>query len=664
MSHEPETNRFKMYPGPRKPLIVPARPLTTHERQPLGQILVQSGALSSGDMLRAIAMRAREEARFGDILLANGMVTEAELFRGLAIQFNCDLADLKSAPPDPRLIDAVGVEFCLQHGFVPWRRMGARCVIATSRPEQFDALIAGLPPQFQDALMALAPPSALNAALVRAGHNRLADRAETRVPSDASCRTFDTAVAGRWVATALALLATLIILAPNWAMYLVFGWALASLVATSGLKLAAAVATLRPARRERMVFSTQRRQAKPRKLPVVSIMVPLLHEREIAGRLIRRLSRLTYPRELLDICLIVERGDWQTERALANSDIPPFIRTINVPVGSLNTKPRALNFALDFCKGAIVGIYDAEDAPEPDQIHKIVRRFQNAGPEVACLQGVLDFYNSRKNWLSRCFAVEYATWFRVVLPGLERLGFVVPLGGTTLFFRKDALVAIGGWDAHNVTEDADLGVRLARFGYRTELVPTVTEEEANCRAWPWVRQRSRWLKGYAMTWAVHMRAPRLLLAQLGWWKFLGVQLLFLGAISQFLLAPVLWTFWAVPLGLYHPINAVLPETALLPLAGMFVTAELVSIGIGLFGTSGPHHRWLWPWVPTLHLYYVLGAFAAYKAFWEIFTRPFYWDKTQHGQDLDKAAPPEASNERAGSAAQIPSASSFKRIANA
>ena len=85
---------------------------------------------------------------------------------------------------------------------------------------------------------------------------------------------------------------------------------------------------------------------------------------------------------------------------------------------------------------------------------------------------MLDFYNPRTNWLARCFTIEYAGWFRLVLPGLAAPWPAVPLGGTTLFFRRDVLEQLGGWDAHNVTEDADLGMRLARHGYRTELIDT------------------------------------------------------------------------------------------------------------------------------------------------------------------------------------------------
>jgi len=380
---------------------------------------------------------------------------------------------------------------------------------------------------------------------------------------------------------------------------------------------------------------------------VVSILVPLYGECDIAPRLIRRLSRICYPRELLDVLLIAEADDMRTRTALANTALPRWMRQITVPAGTLKTKPRALNFALDFCRGRIIGVYDAEDAPAPDQIHRVVRRFHETGPDLACLQGVLDYYNPHTNWLSRCFTIEYATWFRIVLPGLQRLGLVLPLGGTTLFFRRDTLESLGGWDAHNVTEDADLGIRLARHGYRTEIIDTVTAEEANCRLLPWIRQRSRWLKGYAVTYAVHMRSPRKLLADLGWWRFAGVQILFLGTLSQFVLAPLLWSFWLPVLGFGHPLDGLAPIGFFLAVGLIFLLSEVFNIAVAMVATSGRRHRRLRPWAFTLHLYYPLAAMAAYKALWETVTRPFYWDKTAHGKFDGDEAPPEALTLRRG-----------------
>ena len=215
-----------------------------------------------------------------------------------------------------------------------------------------------------------------------------------------------------------------------------------------------------------------------------------------------------------------------------------------MPADALKTKPRAMNYALPFCRGDIVGVYDAEDRPDPGQIRAVVQHLQAAPPEVACVQGYLDFYNSGDNWLSRCFTLEYAIWFRVVLLGVQRLGLPIPLGGTSVFFRRSVLEQIGAWDAHNVTEDADLGMRLARFGYRCEMIASTTWEEANCRVRPWIRQRSRWLKGYAITWATHMRRPRRALARPRARAASSASRCCSSArITSYLALPLFWAIW-------------------------------------------------------------------------------------------------------------------------
>jgi hypothetical protein len=289
-----------------------------------------------------------------------------------------------------------------------------------------------------------------------------------------------------------------------------------------------------------------------------------------------------------------------------------------------------MNYALDFCQGEIIGIFDAEDAPEADQITQIARRFQTAPRDVACLQGVLDYYNPRQNWLARCFTIEYATWFRTLMPGMARLGLALPLGGTTLYIRRDVLERLGGWDAHNVTEDADLGFRLARHGWRTEMIGTVTEEEANCRPWAWIKQRSRWLKGYMTTWLVHMRSPRRLRAQLGARQFWGFQAHFVSAVSQVLLAPVLWSFWLVLLGLPHPLDGVLARGTMAGIGVLFLSVEAINMLIHAQAVRGRRHRHLIAWVPSMHFYGPLAAVAAYKALYELIVKPFFWDKTAHG----------------------------------
>ncbi len=206
------------------------------------------------------------------------------------------------------------------------------------------------------------------------------------------------------------------------------------------------------------------------------------------------------------------------------------------------------------------------------------------------------------------------------------------------FFRRDKLLELGGWDAHNVTEDADLGVRLSRAGYRAEMVDTTTFEEANFRAWPWVKQRSRWLKGFMVTYLVHMRAPVRLWKELGFLKFLGFQAFFLGTVGQFLLAPALWVFWLTALGFNSPLDALMSQRAMIWLIYLFMAAELTNFVVGILAVCARERRFLVPWVPIMPLYFPLGVAAAYKALWELIGNPFFWDKTQHGQASEENTP--------------------------
>lgn len=591
-------------------------------RKPLGQVLLDMKAVDPGNLLRAIRLRDGRDARLGDILLSHGWVGEADLVAALAAQWAAKSLDLLKDRPDARLFDQLGAEFCLENAVLPWRRIGGATVIATARPEDFGRLRAALAARFGAVVMALAPERDIHAALLGMRQTALIRKAECRVPASESCRSLSPLGGSIMAIAALALVLVGLATVPTLVFSVLAGWAVLTLVAFSALKAFAFAAVLRqrpgPA------------PPLPDRLPVVSVMVPLLQEDDIVPRLVRRIGRIHYPKELLDILLIVEQDDHATLAALARRPLPRWMRIVTVPAGPIRTKPRALNFALDFCRGSIVGIWDAEDAPDPEQIRAVVGNFAAAPPEVACLQGVLDFYNPRHNWITRCFAVEYAGWFRAMLPGLARLGLVVPLGGTTLFFRRSVLEELGGWDAHNVTEDADLGIRLARHGYRTELIDTVTREEPNSRPVAWIRQRARWQKGYAITWASHMRDPARLWRDLGPRRFLGVQILFLGTLSQSLFAPVLWSFWLLAFGLAHPLAGLLPTGVLATLGGLFIASEALNIAVGLWATRGPEHRHLMKWVPTLHAYFPLASLSAYRALSECITRPFHWDKTTHG----------------------------------
>lgn len=614
--------RQRILPDPTRPL--PVRPVPTPQSQARpGLDLMRDGLVAPHDLVQALAAEAEGRGRLLDILRARRMIDEGALQDRLARQWQTATADLVAQPPDPRLIDRLGYAACLQDGLMPWRQAGGVTVIATARPEEFARHRPRLVQLFGPVAVTLAPMAAIEAALLKARGPALDRLARTRVAEAESCRNFSASRGAIWAALGLVLVLALVLLAPLALWGLAVGWAVLTLTLATGLKFAAALAALRRPAPEPPPPVLAR-------LPMVTIMVALYKEANIAQRLVRRLSRLDYPRDRLEILLVVEEEDSLTRRALARADLPGWMRVVVVPDGQLKTKPRALNHALLAARGQIVGLYDAEDAPEPDQLRKVVARFATRGPQVACLQGMLDYYNPHTNWLSRCFTMEYAAWFRILLPGMARLGLAVPLGGTTLFFRRDALEQLGAWDAHNVTEDADLGMRLARHGYVTELIETTTFEEANCRALPWVKQRSRWLKGYMMTYGVHLRDPHLLLRQLGWRKFLGFHVFFATTLSQFLLAPVLWTFWITTVGIEHPLLAAMPAWAGMAMMGLFLLTEALQLVVTIAALRLTPNRVNPLWALALHFYFPLGSLASYKAAWEVLAKPFWWDKTSHG----------------------------------
>ena len=610
-------------------LFNPKSVKTTNTARLLGRQLIEEGHITTTDLVHALEQQSKMDAQLGDILVANGALSSQTLLETLAMQSNAQHVDLNNDPCHASLSNILSAQICLKHQVVAWLRMGNSVLVARSHPDKFDVLRAEMKEAPFTFLPVIADPRQIQSQITRLYGEQLAEQALVHVPDHDSCRNWGQAnlLKSRKVALgAVAVLFTIAIF-PDVALSIAMLWAALTLLLTiiikgSGFLVHITGKSRPPAHTLKDVNA---------RLPCVSVMIPLFHKPEIADALITRLENLTYPKPLLDIVLVLEAADEITRTALQRIQLPSWIKVVVVPdAKGLTTKPRAMNYALDFCRGTIIGVWDAEDAPEPDQIEKVAARFNEAAPNVVCLQGMLDYYNARQNWISRCFTIEYATWWRVVLPGMARLGFVIPLGGTTLFFRRKALEKLGRWDAHNVTEDADLGVRLARYGYVTELIPTVTYEEANCRPWRWVRQRSRWLKGFMITYCVHMRDPKSLMRDLGFKRFMGLQMIFLATFSQFAFAPVLWSFWVTIFGYTHPIQNVLGETAILALIVLFFIAEILTITMGMTAVCAPNRRHLMKWVLTMPLYFTLGTLASYKALYEMIVTPFYWDKTEHG----------------------------------
>lgn len=612
---------------------------------PVAERLVSLGVISLIEADAAQSIAKRRGLPLADILVARYGIAQRLVIATQAEILGCSVVDPTVEAPDPRLVAKFGLTTGMAKRLLPWKRVGHEVIILVCQPHIFEENLSVLINIFGPVRMALTTQTQFDQAITDNFGMTLAQAAENRTPTDLSCRNWKPDLALRiGLATALALAAIAF-----WQPVLVFAaltcLGVGFLILNSLLKIAVLLVYRR---REKNV-----RHPTPETLPKFSLLIPLHDETAIADHLLARLQAIDYPCELLDVCLVLEASDKTTRHAIGQATLPTWMRTLVVPDGQLKTKPRAMNYALGFTHGSIIGIYDAEDAPASNQLHQVAAHFAQCADDVVCLQGTLDYYNAGSSWLTRCFTMEYASWFRVVLPGLAKMGFVVPLGGTTLFFKRDVLEELGAWDAHNVTEDADLGVRLARFGYRTEFIHTVTLEEANGRFWPWVKQRSRWLKGYAITYGVHMRKPLQLYDEIGALRFFGLQMLFAGTLMPFLLAPILLSFWLIPFGLPHPLVGVVPMQLIWVLGALFFTSELLNISIAVIAVRRAGKGWLAKWAPTLQLYFPLATIAAYKGLLELTWKPFYWDKTAHGIfKVGRPAPPPLQR-RASVGSQMP-----------
>jgi cellulose synthase/poly-beta-1,6-N-acetylglucosamine synthase-like glycosyltransferase len=594
----------------------------------LGEALVTTGHLDPATVEGALALQRQIDAPLGRILVSTRALTRENLVRALGAQARLPVVDLREAPPDPALLAGLDPHLCLGIEAIPWRRIGSTLIIAIGRPEAEAIAEERLARDGTRCAFVLADADAIRAAIAARFADRLRREAARRCPGRYSCRELGGSRARRRAILLMAALAAGLHAAPALLLAAALAWLLVMNAMTTGLRLVALVARLRMGRPD--PAPAVPRIADARRLPTISLLVPLKGEATIAARLVAALEALDYPRPLLDVKIILEEDDLATRLALEAAGLPEGFEILTVPRDpALQTKPRALNYALPFCRGSIVGVYDAEDRPEPGQLRAVAEAFARAPREVACVQGYLDFYNDRDNWLARCFTIEYAIWFRILLHGIQRLGLPIPLGGTTLFFRRRALEAIGGWDAHNVTEDADLGMRLARFGYRCEMIASVTLEEANCRPWRWIGQRSRWLKGYAMTWLTHMRSPRRLLRDLGWRGFLGFQVLFLGGMTSYLAIPLFWVLF-LSAGLGTSLRAAVPDALFWGFVLTTIIGQAAMLAIAAMALRDAGRLAMLPWLAMLPFYWPLGAVAAYRALLEIVTRPFHWTKTEHG----------------------------------
>ena len=394
--------------------------------------------------------------------------------------------------------------------------------------------------------------------------------------------------------------------------------------------LAAAVLRLLCAARAGPPQPSHRPRIADHELPVYTIICPLYREAKVVRRLVAAIRALDYPLEKLDVKFIVEADDRETQQALAALDLGQPFAVITAPPIGPRTKPKALNVALPFVYGSFTVVYDAEDVPEPDQLRRALDAFATADDRLACVQASLTVDNTADGWLARMFTAGYAGQFDAFLPGLAALGLPLPLGGSSNHFRTEALRLVGGWDPYNVTEDADLGIRLHRLGFRSVAISAATYEEAPARLRAWLKQRSRWYKGWMQTWLVHMRRPGRMVRDLGPAGAIAVQLF----LACNVLAALVHPLFALALGYWlfagQPLATVAGMESWPIFTAAFLCGYASTIPLDLIGLKRRRllrHGWVLALTP---FYWLLLSLAAWRALYQLVRDPQRWEKTEHG----------------------------------
>jgi cellulose synthase/poly-beta-1,6-N-acetylglucosamine synthase-like glycosyltransferase/glycosyltransferase involved in cell wall biosynthesis/O-antigen/teichoic acid export membrane protein len=374
-------------------------------------------------------------------------------------------------------------------------------------------------------------------------------------------------------------------------------------------------------------------------LPMYTILCPLYREAHVLPGFLESLDRISWPKTKLDVLLLLEEDDRETILAATNLNLPSYVRALVVPHSMPKTKPKACNYGLGFARGEYLVVYDAEDVPDPMQLKKAYLGFQNLPENVKCLQAKLNYYNPHDNLLTRLFTAEYSLWFDVILTGLQSINAYIPLGGTSNHFRTRDLRILQGWDPFNVTEDCDLGVRIFKQGYKTAIIDSTTFEEANNNWHNWLRQRSRWIKGYIQTYLVHMRRPVEFVRSNGIQAFV-FQLVVGGKIAFLLINPILWlatiSYFTLRPIVGPTFQALYPDTILYIAVTSLVFGNFLFLYYYMIGAAKRQQWSLIKYVYLVPVYWLMASAASTVAIYQLFVKPHYWEKTRHGLRVKKS----------------------------
>lgn len=596
---------------------------------PSGDLLFLVGRLiDAATLLKAQSIARDWGVAPHEVLISLGWVAESDYVAALAEALGCDWLGRAERGHSHGRSGAVPTLSLLYDGEILVEAYAAT-------PDRIREQLRRLPHHVQPVLATRRDVDALR--LARAGEALIDHaidglwRADPRASARSGAEPWQIGV----IATIVVLCGVSLTLAPAPTMSTLMVLMTAPFLCIGALRLAALVEVLRrPARPSHFESVGPRADAS---LPHYTALIPLYREARVVPDLVDAMAALDYPAAKLDVMLVLEASDRETVAAVAALDLPGNVRPVIVPDKGPRTKPKALNYALDLVQSPYVVVFDAEDIPEPRQIREALAAFSANGPDLGCVQARLGIHNASQGWLARQFALEYASLFDAQLPALDRLGLPIPLGGTSNHFRVEVLRAVGGWDPFNVTEDADLGLRLARRGYRTATLGSTTWEEAPIHLTSWIKQRTRWLKGWMQTYIVVTRRPLAHVRELGLRRALGLHLVMGGMMLSALVHPLClaWIgYQSVAGGIQSTgdsVEAVLLAVAMLNLVLGYTSAM----------AAGAAAAWKRGWSRTaasalaMPLYWLLVSLAAYRALVQLVHAPHLWEKTEHGHSIPR-----------------------------
>jgi len=624
-------------------VLFESQPIQQHQRY-LGEILVEQGKITLEQLHRALSIQKKSGGRLGWILVSLGWISRIDFFQCLAEHYMLPFYTIDKIDSlinsNKSTIKSLSYKKAIQYHVLPISQDDRKITILTDYPNNQDT-IDFVKKRYKvsnvDQLI-VTDLDFLTTVQKTYGSNILDDSIQGllyRNPNESAASVFtkkQVIVLGIFI---FFMLFWFYYHASTLFIFIFIIWQAVFLFSVSFKTFLSIIGAF--SEKKEYISKREIDSLKDEDLPVYTILVPAYNESKVLPKLIHAIKNLNYPQQKLDILLLLEENDLATLEAAKLARPPGSWKIILIPDAIPKTKPKACNYGVFFSRGKYLTIYDAEDIPEPDQLKKALIAFNKNDSSYFCFQAALNYYNKDYNVITRLFTLEYSYWFDYLLPGLNRMKMPIPLGGTSNHFRTDYLKKLGAWDPFNVTEDADLGIRACAHSLKVGILDSTTHEEANSNYINWIRQRSRWIKGYIQTALVFNRNPIRLLKTIGLKNWLSFQLFISGTPLLFIINPIVWSifiYWIV--SQTKLFDQFFPE--LLGYLALYnlLFGNFLGIYLNMMSVFKRKVYRLLPYSLLNPFYWLFfHSIAAYKAVWQIFTRPFHWEKTKHGLSTSK-----------------------------